>query len=136
MIGYKVVHRIFENGKIKDVSCNTNFTSNSALRLDYKDGEIVIAPQGTMGIFIFLNKADAIRFKRTFKSWKIKKVDLLSRPTKVTKSVLQGGSNALTGYNFLKKLYKYFLLLEESAKPPYGTYVCRKIRVIEDVKEV
>ena len=64
MVGYKVVHRIFEDGCVKDVSCNANFTADSSLRLDYKDGEIVIAPQGTMGIFIFLKKDDAICFKK------------------------------------------------------------------------
>lgn len=134
MIGYKAVYRIFEDGKVKDVSCNTNFTPNSALRLDYKDGEIVIAPQGTIGIFIFLNKADAIHFIEKHNKWIIKKVDLLSRPIKVTKKILPGYSNILTGPNFLKKIYKYFLT-EEYIKAPYGTYVCRKIRVIEDIKE-
>jgi hypothetical protein len=134
MVGYKVVHRFYEDGNLKDVSCNTNFTADSSLRLYYKDGEIVIAPQGTMGIFIFLKKADAIRFKRDYPDWIIKKVDLLSRPMKVTKNIMSGCSDILTTNNFIKKMYKYFLG-QESIPAPYGTYVCRKIRVIEDVKE-
>ena len=134
MIGYKVVNRIYEDGCYKDVSCNENFTANSALRLDYKDNEIVIAPQGTMGIFIFLKKADAIRFKKSCDTWKIKKVDLLARPMKVTKNVMYGYSRTLTSPNFIKKMYKSFLG-KESIPAPRGTYVCRKIRVIKDVKE-
>lgn len=131
MIGYKVVNRIYADGCVKDVSCNTNFTEDSSLRLDYKDGEIVIAPQGTMGIFIFLKKADAISFKKDYKGWKIKKVDLLSQPIKVNKRIYPGYSSTLTSSNFIKKIYKYFLG-QDSMPAPYGTYVCRKIRVIEE----
>ena len=134
MIGYKVVHRIFKDGCVKDVSSNINFTAASSLRLDYKDGEIVIAPQGTMGIFIFLKKADAISFKEDYNDWEIKKVELLSRPMKVNKRIYPGYSSTLTSSNFIKKIYKYFLG-QDSMPAPYGTYVCRKIRVIEDVKE-
>jgi len=134
MVGYKVVSRIYEDGCVKDVSCNENFTSDSALRLDYKDGEIVIAPQGTMGIFIFLKKADAIKFKKINDKWKLKKVELLSRPIKVTKKVYFGTSKVLIGTSFSKKMYKYYLD-EDSISAPRGTYVCRKIRVIKDVKE-
>lgn len=134
MIGYKVVKRIYEDGCYKDVSCNEYFTANSALRLEYKDNEIVIAPQGTMGIFIFLKKADAIRFKKIGDTWKIKKVDLLARPIKVTKNIMNGYSKILTSSNFIKKMYKSFLD-QEYMPAPHGTYVCRKIRVIEDVEE-
>ena len=134
MVGYKVVSRIYEDGCYKDVSCNENFTANSALRLDYKDNEIVIAPQGTMGIFIFLEKADAIKFKKINAKWKLKKVELLSRPMKVTKKVHFGYSKSLIETSFSKKMYKNYLD-EESIPAPHGTYVCRKIRVIKDVKE-
>jgi hypothetical protein len=134
MIGYKVV---MDRYGIPS-SCNVNLSLKSALCLTYKDEEVVIAPNGTMGIFIFRDKCAAFRFILDTLGtylWYVKQVEILSRVTNREYFPISFDFfRCLKEGNF--SLYRYKQMLKQSKffKTPPGTYTCRKLRVIGKVE--
>lgn len=136
MKGYKVVRPL--NGKL--VSCNMNFCDNSILRLDYAVGKVTFAPNGTLGIFVFLNLEDARYFIKNEGNscWQIYEAELLTKPVS-RKKVLRSGK-FVNFVQYLQDIIKEYQQAwatrhtEDSVyTAPIGTYTVRKIRLLKKV---
>lgn len=128
MRGYKVVRRYKEGF----YSANNNLKLSSALCLRYPLGEVVIAPEGTQGIYIFLNKKDAKAFINGDPLWSILEVEILSRvvPRKfnlVAHAVKSEVFNRTEYNEHIRRRGAYIM------NSPTGTYTCRKVRPIRCV---
>lgn len=136
MKAYKVVKE--SNGKY--FSCGSGLNEHHALVLEYKEGEITIAWEGTIGIFLFQTLQDARNYIYNLMTnkYRIFEVEPLS-PMHIPKKVI-------SFLNFLKcslidiKSYKSKLSSRYNSEyygysVPKGTIVCKKIRVLTTVYE-
>ena len=134
MIGYKVV---MDRHGIPS-SCNVNLSLKSALCLTYKDGEVVIAPNGTKGLFIFLDKKMAFRFILNTPGehlWYVKQVEILSRVTNREYFPISFDFYRCLKENmFSISRYRRVIKQNNLFRTPCGTYTCRKLRVIGKVE--
>jgi len=135
MKAYKIVKK--SNGKY--ISCGSGLKEGHALVLEYKEGEITVAWEGTVGIFIFTDLQDALscynnpRFSNG--DYRIFEVETLSNtfsPKNLIKDLYD-----LKGFIFNRLVYRQNLV---SPTPymsyiiPSGTRVCKKIRVGKLIK--
>lgn len=136
MKAYKVVKEL--NGKY--FSCGSGLDEKHALVLEYREGEITIAWEGTIGIFLFQTLQDARNYIDNLMTnkYRIFEVEPLS-PMTIPKKVI-------SFLNFLKcslidmKAYKSKLSSRYNSEyydysVPKGTRVCKKIRVLTTVYE-
>lgn len=136
MKGYKVVRPF--NGEL--VSCNMNFNYDSTLRLKYEVGKVTFAPNGTLGIFVFLHLKDARNFIEDGGNscWQIYEAELLTKPVS-RKEVLKSNMFIfLSQYlQFVVKEYRQIwkdrLAEKATYEAPTGTYTVRKIRLLKRV---
>ena len=118
MILYKVVNKKDRKsaivGKLKHYS------------LTYNKGKTVSAKEGTLGIFCFKTKRDAIRFCRTgLIILKVKPIGKKIPVNKISYSVLTS-RKLKTFYNELKKKQSNLLM----SSPPLGTVCYSKVKVL------
>jgi len=128
MKAYKVVNK--ENGLF--VSCGAGLADIDTLQLTYTPGEIIIAPQGTIGIFIFKDYTAAYSYEG---SRAILEVETLATVKPVTKVV--SNLHPLYGDVFEPSKYKKNLVLvgQQDYIVPANSFLCRKIKVIGLAKE-
>jgi len=135
MKAYKVVKKVNE----KYISCGSGLKEKHALVLEYKEGEITVAWEGTVGIFIFTDLLSAIEhFDRACGigiNISIFEVETLSKVYRLHKVVSH--LSFLKHFTFNRLEYKQRL---ESIHGyydyniPHGTRVCKKIRVGKLIK--
>ncbi len=131
MIAYKVVRKY----KGQYISCGSGLTPDHALCLTYKEGEITIAAQGTVGIFIFKSLEDAIRYKNyTNHVFKVETLAPINPLSKLTKDLY-----LLHNAYFSYKRYRKNLISTRDVYYPYivpeGSFLCRKIRVLHKLTD-
>ena len=134
MKAYKVVKEL--NGKY--FSCGSGLDEHHALVLEYKEGEITIAWEGTVGIFLFQTLQDARNYIDNLMTNKylIFEVESLS-PMNIPKKVISF-LNFLKCYMIDIKSYNSNLSSRYNGEyydysVPKGTRVCKKIRVLTTV---
>lgn len=124
---YKVCLRTRgSDGEIGDFSGNVNLHHHDALRLTYPDNSVVIAPAGTMGIFVFRNYANALKFANTLPGRIIKSADALTRLIPRDQVLY---SQWLTSTMFNRAHYRLGISSSRTYSAPRGTYTCRKLLV-------
>lgn len=120
-------YKVFEKANGLCVSTGTGLTHKDALLLTYTPGEIIIAPQGTIGIFIFKTYEDAIRYNGYYQ---VLEIETLAPVKPVTKVI--NGFEHLYGDVFKPTIYKKNLIPigKQDYLVPDNSFLCRKIRVI------
>lgn len=130
MIAYKVVREY----KGQYISCGSGLTPGNALCLTYKEGEITIAAQGTVGIFIFKSLEDAIRYKNVNHIFKVETLAPINPLNKLVKDTY-----SLYGEYFRYNRYKNDLVPTTIANlyyiVPKGSFLCQKIRVLHKLTD-
>lgn len=128
MIAYKVVRKY----KGQYISSGSSLTPGNALCLTYKEGEITIAAQGTVGIFIFKSLKDVIRYKNIDHVFKVETLAPIKPLNKLIKDTY-----LLYGEYFSYKRYKNDLVPPAMANcnyiVPRGSFLCQKIRVLHEL---
>ena len=127
MIAYKVA--IERYGRF--YSYGVGLFPEDALCLEYEEGKIVQACEGTVGIFLFKELDDAYRYGVGSCST-IFKVETLAKVKEPTKVI--ANSKALFGDMFKVGTYKIGLNKvneEQNYDLPYGMILCMKIKVLE-----
>ena len=135
MKAYKIVKK--ENGKF--FSCGSGLCSKHALVLEYKEGEITIAWKGTVGIFIFTDLQDAISFYNKCNlgnvDYGIFEVETLSNtysPQYIIENLYDIKESIFNRLKYHRNLIN--IISCASYQIPFGTKVCRKIRVGKLIK--
>ena len=120
-------YKVFERANNIYASSGAGLGNNDTLRLTYTPGEIIIAPQGTIGIFIFKRYADALRYGGQFYILEIETLAPIKPVTKVVSNLRH-----LYGDVFKPAIYKKNLVPvgEQDYIVPDNSFLCRKIQVI------
>ena len=131
MIAYKVAIKY----KGQYISSGSGLTPGHALCLTYKEGEITIAAQGTVGIFIFKSLEDAIRYKNIDHVFKVETLAPIKPINKLIKDTY-----LLYGEYFRYNRYKNDLVPTTTSANfyytvPEGSFLCRKIRVLQKINK-
>lgn len=130
MIAYKVVKE--ENEKY--ISCGSGLKLDDALCLTYKEGEVAIAPQGTVGIFIFKSLLAAIYYGGSNPVLKVETLAPVRRLSRLTKDLY-----SLNSEYFSYKEYRGNLVPARNVYYTYivpgGSFLCQKIRVLHKLTE-
>jgi len=136
-------YKVFERSNNCNVSTGAGLRNNDTLLLTYTPGEIIIAPQGTIGIFIFKRYNDALRYEKHCyddaliyeKHYHILEIETLAPIKPVTKVVSK--LYHLYGDVFEPSKYKKNLVPVEQQDyiVPANSFLCRKIKVIGLAKE-
>lgn len=128
MIAYKVIREY--GGQY--ISSGAGLTSDHALCLTYKEGEITIAAQGTVGIFIFPSLEDAFRYKNIDHVFKVETLAPIKPLNKLIKDTY-----LLCRKYFNYKRYKNDLvplaMADYNYIVPRGSFLCQKIRVLHEL---
>mgnify|MGYP001156473343 CR=1 FL=1 len=130
MIAYKVVGKYGE----QYISTGSGLRVGDALCLTYKEGEITIAAQGTVGIFLFKSLKDAIRYKNVNHIFKVETLAHVKPLSKLTKDLY-----LLHNAYFSYKRYRKNLISTRDVYYPYivpeGSFLCQKIRVLHKLTD-
>lgn len=120
-------YKVFEKANGLHVSTGAGLTCKDTLLLTYTPGEIIIAPQGTIGIFIFKTYKDATKYGSYYP---VLEIETLAPVKPVTKVI--DGLEHLFGDVFKPATYKKNLIPigEQDYIVPDNSFLCRKIRVI------
>ncbi|MEN6445021.1 MAG: hypothetical protein ABFC98_03135 [Candidatus Cloacimonas sp.] len=135
MKAYKIVKK--SNGKY--ISCGSGLEEGHALVLEYKEGEITVAWEGTVGIFIFTDLQDALSCynernldAKNYGLFEVKTLSNTFSPKKFIEEIYY-----LQGFIFNRLVYHQKLVSPTpymSYTIPHGTKVCQKIRVGKLIK--
>jgi hypothetical protein len=130
MIAYKVARKY----KGQYISTGSGLTPYHALCLTYKEGEITIAAQGTVGIFIFKSLEDALCYKDIDHVFKVETLAPIKPLNKLIKDTY-----LLYEEYFSYKKYKNDLVSTAIANfcyiVPKGSFLCQKIRVLHELTD-
>ena len=120
-------YKVFEKANGLYVSTGTGLTHKDTLLLTYTPGEIIIATQGTIGIFIFKTYEDATKYGGYYTVLEIETLAPVKPVTKVISELEQ-----LSGDIFKPATYKKNLIPigKQDDLVPDNSFLCRKIRVI------
>ena len=125
-------YKVIENFNHGYNSSGSGLTLKDTLFLHYTPGQIIIAPQGTVGIFIFKSYTAARWYGSAFS---IVEVETLAQVKPVTKVI--NDLTLLEGPLFDATRYKENLIPvgEQYYEVPDNSFLCRKIKVIGLAKE-
>ncbi|MEN6445020.1 MAG: hypothetical protein ABFC98_03130 [Candidatus Cloacimonas sp.] len=125
-------YKVFEKSNNFYVSNGAGLGQNDTLLLTYHQGEIIIALQGTIGIFIFKRYDDALRYGGQFYILEIETLAPIKPVTKVVSNL-----HHLYGDVFKLATYKKTLVPvgQQNYIVPANSFLCRKIKVIGLAKE-
>jgi len=125
-------YKVFERSNNCNVSTGAGLGQGDALLLTYSPGDIIIASQGTIGIFIFKNYFDALRYGGQFCILEIETLAHIKPVTKVASDL-----RPLYGDVFEPSKYKKNLVPvgQQNYIVPANSFLCRKIKVIGLAKE-
>ena len=126
MIAYKVIRKY----KGQYISAGSSLLPDNALCLTYKEGEITIAPQGTIGIFIFKSLKDAVYYGGKDHIFKVETL----APVKFLNKVIKDTYLLQTKYFSYKKYKNDLIPIKKLTtfyyEVPNGSFLCQKIRVL------
>lgn len=125
-------YKVFERSNNLYVSSGAGLWQDDALILTYTPGDIIIAPQGTIGIFIFKNYFDALRYGGHYQILEIEALAPIKPVTKVASDL-----RPLYGDVFEPSKYKKNLVPvgQQNYIVPANSFLCKKIKVIGLAKE-
>ena len=131
MIAYKVVRKY----KGQYISCGSGLTPDHALCLTYKEGEITIAAQGTVGIFLFKSLEDALCYKNIDHVFKVETLAPINPLSKLTKDLYLLHNAYFSYKRYRKNLISAGDVYYFSYIVPKGSFLCRKIRVLHKLTD-
>lgn len=125
-------YKVFEKANGLHVSTGAGLTCKDTLLLTYTPGDIIIAPQGTIGIFIFKNYFDALRYGGQFCILEIETLAHIKPVTKVASDLRLLYSDVFEPSKYKKNLVPVGV---QGYRVPPNSFLCRKIKVIGLAKE-